>query len=68
MQVIIEKKIKRKRLTFKWFTHARIQKVLSEGVQLYFLFLFSFSFFDEGRNDEIPLLAGHQRPASETPF
>ena len=47
-------------------THARIQKVLSEGVQLcnsdnvFFLF--------RGERIQIPLKAGHYRPASETTF
>ena len=43
--------------------HARIQKVLSEGVQ-------SLTFFlvDEGRRIQIPLQVGHHWPASETPF
>ena len=46
-------------------THARIQKVLSEGVQLcnsdvFFLF--------RGERIQIPLKAGHYQPASETPF
>ena len=50
MQVIIEKVKKENDLPFKWFTHARIQKVLSEGSNFNFL------------------LAGHQWPASETPF
>ena len=69
MQVIIENiyKLKRKRLTFKWFTHARIQKVLSEGSNFNFLFFFFF-FFMRGGRIQIPLLAGHQRLASETLF
>ena len=41
--------------------HKQIQKVSSEGVQLIFSLM-------RGRKIQIPLLAGHQRPASETPF
>ena len=44
--------------------HARIQKDLSEGNNLFFRF---FSLMKGGRI-KIPLLAGHGRPASETPF
>ena len=44
-------------LVLAWWCHARIQKVLSERVQLWhFFFLFKFN---EGRKDKkIPLLAG----------
>ena len=62
------KTLKRKRLTFKWFTHTRIQKVLSERSNFNFLFLFSFFFLMRRGRIQIPLLAGHERPASETPF
>ena len=62
------KSLKRKRLTFKRFTHARIHKVLSEGSNFNFSFLFSFLFFMRVGRIQIPLLAGHQRPARETPF
>ena len=49
-------------------THARIQKVLSEGVQLCNSDnVFFFSFF-RGERIEISLKSGHRRPASETPF
>ena len=37
--------------------HARIQKVLSEGSNFNFLFLFSF-FFDEGRKDSNTTITG----------
>ena len=54
---------------------ARIQKVLSEGVQLRerFCCLFSFLFFKlmekgGGRRIQTPLKAGHHRPARETLF
>ena len=59
------------RLRFASVKHARIQKVLSEGVQLRqrfnFYFIFIFILIKGGRI-QIPLLAGHQRSASETPF
>ena len=41
----------------KYGIHAQIQKVLSDGVKL---------LVDEG--SQIPLKAGHHRPASKTPF
>ena len=41
--------------------HARIQKVLSEGAHFFFSLM-------RGGRIQIPLLAGHQRPASEMPF
>ena len=41
--------------------HARIQKVLSEGVQLFF-------FFFRGARLQRPSKAGNYRPASETPL
>ena len=70
MQVIIEKSLKRKRLTFTWFTHARIQKVLSEGSNFNFLCLFSF--FDEGRKDSNTTISGpstaRQRNAIQMAF
>ena len=43
--------------------HARIQKVLSEGVQL---FNFDYAFLRE--RGSISLKADHYWPASETPF
>ena len=46
-----------------YYMHARTKKVLSERVQLKHF----FSLMRGGRI-KIPLLAGHQRPASETPF
>ena len=53
-------------------SHAKIQKVLSEGVQLRQRFLFYFIFFSffhyEGRRVQISLVAGQNRPASETSF
>ena len=48
--------------------HARIQKVLSEGVQLWqrnFLFYFMLMI---GGWSKISLKAGHHRPTSETPL
>ena len=45
--------------------HARIQKVLSEGVQLTDNFLFWLMRLER---TQIPLEAGHHRPNSETPF
>ena len=45
--------------------HARIQKVLSEGVQQSFFVCFSLM---RGGMIQIPFLAGHQRPTSKTPF
>ena len=49
-------------------THARIQKVLSEVVQLCNSDnVFFFSFF-RGERIQISLKSGHRRPASETPF
>ena len=53
------KKFKTKRLTFKWFKHARIQKVLSEGSNFNFLLLFSF--FYEGRKDSNTTISGLSR-------
>ena len=50
--------------SFKMYKHAQIQKVLSEGSNFDNYF---FSLMRGGRI-QIPLLAGHQRPASETPF
>ena len=49
--------------------HAQIQKVLSDGGQLRerFLLFFFLSLMMVGRIN-IPLLAGHQWPASEMPF
>ena len=50
-------------------THARIQNVLSEGVQLCNSDnVFFFSFFFRGERIQISLKSGHHRPASETPF
>ena len=70
MKVIVEKSLKRKRLTFKWFTHVRIQKVLSEGSNFNFLFLFSC--FDEGRKDSNTTISGpstaRQRKAIQMAF
>ena len=54
--------------------HARIQKVLSEGVQLRQRFFFFFGggggglSLRRGGGIPIPLLAGHHRHASETPL
>ena len=48
--------------------HARIKKVVSEGVQLWQGF-FCFCFFrGERRSKQIPQRAGQHRPASETSF
>ena len=46
--------------------HARIQKILLEGVQLT-LFVFVF-LVDEGREDKNTTKSGHHRPSSETPL
>ena len=43
--------------------HARIQKVLSEGIFVNVLFV-----VDAGVSIPIPLLSGHHRPASKTPL
>ena len=47
--------------------HVRIQKVLSEGVQLLSVFFVFFSLMRGGRI-KIPCLVGHHLPVSETPF
>ena len=52
---------------FPMRTHARIQKVLSEGDQLCNSDVFLFSFF-RGERIHTSLKAGHHRPASEAPF
>ena len=46
---------------FKLVGHARIQKVLSEGSTFFFKLM-------RGERIQIPLYAGHHRPASETSF
>ena len=52
--------------------HARIQKVLSEGSKFDNVFFFFFGggggLLMSGGRIKMPLLAGHHRPASETPF
>ena len=70
MQVILEKKKnKKKRLTFKWFTHARIKKFCQRGSNFNFLF---FYFFDERRNDSNNTISGpstgRQRNAIQMAF
>ena len=47
--------------------HARIQEVASEGGPTLTVLFFVFSLMRGGRI-QIPLLTGHQWPASETPF
>ena len=49
-------------------THARIQKVLSEGVQLCNSDNVFFVSFFRGERIQISLKSGHHRPVSETSF
>ena len=53
-------------------SHAKIQKVLSEGSifdNVFYFILIFFSFFHyEGRRVQISLVAGQNRPTSETSF
>ena len=48
--------------------HARIQKGSKFDVFFCFFFFFVFSSLMRGGRIKILLLAGHHRPASETPF
>ena len=71
MQVIIEKVSKENDLPLNGLRMRGSRKFCQRGPTLtfYFCFLFFFFFFlMRGGRIQIPLLAGHQRPASETPF
>ena len=56
-------------ISFAHTHHARIQKVLSDGYPTHQLsYNVFFVLFFMGERIQIPLKAGHHRPASETPL
>ena len=67
MQVIIEKIQKEKDLPLNGVCMRGSRKFCQRGSNFNFLFLFSF-FLMRGGRIQMPLLTGHQRPASEMPF
>ena len=67
MQVIIENNLKENDLPLNGLRMRGSRKFCQRGSNFNFLFIFLF-FLMRGGRIQIRLLAGHQRPASETPF